>query len=292
MLNAPNVLGARFLTGATFLLFLTLAHCESAATEPAEAPEDQPARQSTERVPPAQDSEPDPRKPVRLPGIVVHPHEGYLDLKSTVCLEDGMLELIACVKGSKEHESVVAVEARPMHIHAALLVLGAESGHPAIRRPLNEEQTRWIDLPPRGDRVKVSLVVKDEAGKEVERPIGDFVTRTEGDPMNPGLPGEPADTADDADDNADDDDPEDQFPNMFLFAGSHVVNEEAGERKYLADQSGHVITIATFGDEVLCLPGVHTRANDALQWRVDPTHLPEVGDEVTLRLRPVKETAK
>ncbi|HUT11365.1 MAG TPA: hypothetical protein VMY42_12770 [Thermoguttaceae bacterium] len=44
--------------------------------------------------------------------------------------------------------------------------------------------------------------------------------------------------------------------------------------------------IATFGDELLCLPEVHSRDNDSLMWQIDSTHLPEVGTKVTLRLRP------
>ena len=56
-------------------------------------------------------------------------------------------------------------------------------------------------------------------------------------------------------------------------------------QEYLADRSGHVISIATFGDELLCLPEVHSQDNGALMWRIDPTHLPKPGTKVTLRLR-------
>ena len=54
----------------------------------------------------------------------------------------------------------------------------------------------------------------------------------------------------------------------------------------LADVQGNVISISTFGDEVLCLPGMHSRDNDALTWEADPRELPDVGTSVTLRLRP------
>jgi hypothetical protein len=47
-----------------------------------------------------------------------------------------------------------------------------------------------------------------------------------------------------------------------------------------------VISIATFGDELLCLPEVHSQDNDALMWQVNATNLPAVGSNVTLRLRP------
>jgi len=45
-----------------------------------------------------------------------------VDLKATVCLDDGFLELVARAEGSKEHESIVSVVGRPMHIHTALLL--------------------------------------------------------------------------------------------------------------------------------------------------------------------------
>lgn len=119
-----------------------------------------------------------PRKHVKLPGLVINLEERCVDLEGSVCLDRGYLELIACTKGSKEHESIVAIEARPMHIHAALLLLGANPGNPAMRRPIDEQGSRWIDVPPKGDPVDVSLVFKNREGKMVERPISDFVARS------------------------------------------------------------------------------------------------------------------
>ena len=45
-----------------------------------------------------------------------------------------------------------------------------------------------------------------------------------------------------------------------------------------------MISIATFGDELLCLPGTHTKDNDVLMWQVDASKLPQVGSKVMLRL--------
>ena len=78
---------------------------------------------------------------------------------------------------------------------------------------------------------------------------------------------------------------EGEFPDTFLFAGSHLRDNGDGPRTYLADESGDVISVATFGDEVLCLDGMHTHANNALLWQVNPDKLPQVGAAVTLRLR-------
>jgi len=220
-----------------------------------------------------------PFKNVKLPGLVINFQERCVDLEGSICLDRGFLELIACTKGSKEHESIVAIEARPMHIHAALLLLGANPGNPATRRPIDEQGTRWIDVPPKGDPVDVYLVFKKREGKMVERPISDFVARSGK------RPGKHLDAGGaDADECT-------EFPHTFLFAGSLLRGDGPGPRKYLSDLSGNVISIATFGDELLCLPGVYSNANESLMWQVDASRLPKVGSKVALRLRPRNKPA-
>jgi hypothetical protein len=204
-----------------------------------------------------------------LPGMTVNVAERYVDLEATVCLDEGLLELVACTKGTKEHESIVAVEALPMHIHTALLVLGATNGHPAMRRPREPPATGWIDIPPEGDPIEVSLMLPDTDGQPVEHRISEFVA-----PAGLDSDGAAGDGGDEA-----------GFPDAFVFAGSHLRDNGDGPRTYLADESGSVISIATFGDELLCLEGMHGQANDALLWQVNPDSLPPVGTKVTLRLR-------
>ncbi|MFP6878464.1 MAG: YdjY domain-containing protein [Roseibacillus sp.] len=215
------------------------------------------------------------RKELRLPGLVINLEERCVDVESSVCLHEGTLELVACTKDSKEHESIVAVEAKPIHIHTALLLLGAESGNPAMRKPVEGAENGWIDLPPRGGRVDVFLVFKDKKGTMVEYPVSDFITASGRElEENPGADEEGA--AEDA-----------RFPtHTFLFAGSHLLGEGPGPRHYLSDQSGNVISIVTFGDELLCLPEVHGHENGLLMWQVNGTGLPKIGSKVTLRLRP------
>jgi len=114
----------------------------------------------------------------------------------------------------------------------------------------------------------------------VEHPISDFVARSDKDPEG----GYGAQEG-----NEQETGKESEFPKTFLFAGSLLVGEGPGPRTYLADRSGSVISIVTFGDELLCLPGIYAEANDALMWQIDATHLPKVGSKVTLRLRPQRQ---
>lgn len=210
---------------------------------------------------------------LKLPGVKINLKERCVDVDGSICLDQGALELIACTKNSKEHESIVTIDAKAKHIHAALLLLGAKPGNPAMQKPVDKERTRWIHVPPKGGLVDVFLVFKDEGGKMVERPISDFIEAYE-DAQGGGVeePDEEKDT---------------KFPtHTLLFAGSFLHGKEDGPRKYLADMSGNVISLATFGDELLCLPGIYGHAAGALAWQVNSTHLPAVDTKVKLRLRP------
>ena len=207
---------------------------------------------------------------LNLPGIKLNLEERCVDVNATVCLHKGLLELVACTKGTKEHESILSVAARPMHIHTAMLLMGASSGTPAMRKAQEGVRTRWVPVEPAGDPVCVSLVFAESKGKPQEYPIQKFISPAQPDEIS-GIPANKKLAT---------------FPASFLFAGSHLVENGAGPRKYVCEQSGNVISISTFGDELLCLPGIHGHQNDGLAWQVNANGLPGIGEQVILRLRP------
>ena len=67
-----------------------------------------------------------------------------MDVNATVCLREGLLELVACTQGSKEHESIVSIAGRPIHIHTALLLFGARPGR---RHCAWRETRRFVGFP-------------------------------------------------------------------------------------------------------------------------------------------------
>ena len=207
---------------------------------------------------------------LNLPGIKLNLKERCIDVNATVCLHEGLLELVACTKGSKEHESILSIAARPMHIHAAMLLIGAKPGTPAMRKARDEARTRWVSVEPAGDPISVSLVFPDSKGKPQEHPISKFISPAQPDEIG-GVPTKKK---------------LETFPASFLFAGSHLVENGPGPKKYVCEQRGNVISISTFGDELLCLPGIHGHQNDGLSWQVNPEGLPKIGKQVILRLRP------
>lgn len=205
-----------------------------------------------------------------LPGIKLNLKERCVDVNATICLHKGLLELVACTKGTKEHESILSISARPMHIHTAMLLMGASPGTPAMRKAQEGARTRWVPVDPAGDSVCVSLVFAESKGKLQEYPIQKFISPAQPDEIS-GIPAKKILAT---------------FPASFLFAGSHLVENGAGPRKYVCEQSGNVISISTFGDELLCLPGIHGHQNDGLAWQVNSKGLPGIGEQVILRLRP------
>jgi hypothetical protein len=222
------------------------------------------------QVPELSPGEEEALRKLNLPGIKLNLKERCIDVNATVCLHEGLLELVACTKGSKEHESILSIAARPMHIHAAMLLIGAKPGTPAMRKARDEARTRWVSVEPAGDPIGVSLVFPDSKGKPQEHPISKFISPAQPDEIG-GVPIKKK---------------LETFPASFLFAGSHLVEDGPGPKKYVCEQSGNVISISTFGDELLCLPGIHGHQNDGLSWQVNPEGLPKIGKQVILRLRP------
>jgi hypothetical protein len=220
------------------------------------------------------------REELVMPGLKIMVKKGYVDVDAKVCLAEGFLELIACTKDSKEHEALISVEPKAAHIHAALLLINAQPGNPAMRKEVQtEDGPRWVDFPPRGQDVEVFLVFNNKEGQPEEHTIDKFLIKGLGENFD-GVPVEPVKKEDR------------KFPtHTFLFTGSHVFKDGEADPIYLADESGNVISLSTFGDELLALPGVHAQANEALAWAVEPTHLPPLNTKVILRLKPKKAAA-
>lgn len=271
-------------TFKTALLALAWAFVNSAvfAEEPAKDPAKEPAK--TEAADKAEAEKlielTQNREELIMPGMKILVKKGYIDVDAKICLSEGLLELIACTKDSKEHESMIAIDAKAAHVHAALLLIGAVPGNPAMRKEVQtEDGPRWVDIPPRGQEIDVYLVFNNEEGNPEEHPIKDFLIKG----LDESYDGVPIER-DEKEDRA--------FPtHTFLFVGSHVFKDGEKDPIYLADESGNVISLSTFGDELLALPGVHGHANEALAWAVNAKTVPPLNTKVILRLKPKKPAA-
>ncbi|MHC5001669.1 MAG: YdjY domain-containing protein [Planctomycetota bacterium] len=203
---------------------------------------------------------PEPRI-VELEGIRVFVDEGRVELAARTCLDVGWLEQVACSPGTREHESLVVVPARPSDVHAALLLAGFEAGRPG-HWSYENEQYRFVA--PTGDRLEVLVRYPDAAGEVVTEPVARWISDYRGREAFPDVP--------------------------WVFGGSRIApnTPEMGPGEhYVADMTGSVIGLVTFGDEPIGFSEViaDESAVMAPQWVVDTDRVPAMGTDVTIVIR-------
>ncbi|MCA9018114.1 MAG: hypothetical protein KDA77_22520, partial [Planctomycetaceae bacterium] len=88
-------------------------------------------------------------------------------LKTTVCLQEGVLEMLCCKKQTKEHESILSIDSPATAIHAGLLAIGAKVGSPVRFSPKFQ--------PPQGQKLQIVLQWKDKQGKLHREPAQSWV---------------------------------------------------------------------------------------------------------------------
>jgi hypothetical protein len=199
-----------------------------------------------------------------FPGVTVYPEQRRVELEAEVCLDRGWLEQVACAAGSREHESLVVPVARPSQIHAALLTAGFEPGTPGS---WTYEQGEYEFVAPTGSPVQVHVSYRAADGTTVEEPIRHWIHVRRGADVLP-------------------------FPERpWIFGGSRIEPNPdwmgPGEH-YVADVTGSIIGIVTFGDEVLGFSRVlaDQASVQPPEWEAATERMPPVGTRVTLILLP------
>jgi hypothetical protein len=177
-------------------------------------------------------------------------------LDGEICLREGQLEMFACPIRTKEHESVVAVTAKPRFAHAALLAIGAKTGTPVQFDPEYKPATGMI--------VDVYVVWKDEEGKKHQVRAQDWIRHVKtGKPM----------TFD------------------FIFSGSGFWKDDDGTENYYAD-AGEFVCVSNFASAMLDLPVESSQANAGLMFDALTDKIPPRKTKVKLVLVPRLEKAK
>ncbi|TWT98036.1 hypothetical protein Pla108_21910 [Botrimarina colliarenosi] len=204
------------------------------------------AENAVELLPPPEGARQlDPQQPVW-----VDPAKSRVYVDGHVVLREGVLEMFACPKGTKEHESVVAVDAPAYLVHTALLAVGAEEGSPVRFDPKYQ--------PPTGTVIEVQVQwTKD--GKQQTAKAQDWVRDANtGRAMD--LP--------------------------WVFAGSGFwTDPDSGKQVYLAD-AGDFICVSNFGAAMLDVPAPSSAANGELWFEPFTERIPPRGTPVRLILTP------
>jgi hypothetical protein len=178
------------------------------------------------------------------------PKQKQLVVKARVVLREGPLEHLMCLKGTKEHEAILATDALPRQIHAGLLLTGAEPGHPVRFIPKFE--------PPAGTPIAIELVWKKD-GKTNRVDARHWVK---------------------------DEKTKKPLAHEWVFAGSQLFEDAVTKKMIYAADEGDLITVANFGSAILDLPFASS-ANDADRvFSADPARVAPSGTEVFMMLRP------
>ncbi len=185
----------------------------------------------------------------------VDPKRKQVIIDGEVCLREGYLEMFACIKGTKEHESVVALNSPAYVIHAGLLAVGAKVGHPVMFRPSYQ--------PAAGTEIEVFVQWRDEDGKPKQSRAQEWVRQVES---------------------------QQAMPHAWVFAGSSFWTDPQTGRRYYRAEGGEVICVSNFPTAMLDLPIKSTQANEELLFEAFTEHIPPLGTKVRVVLAPKLKT--
>lgn len=210
------------------------------------------------------------------PGIQVNRARNEVIIRAQVAARVGWIEQIVCKAGTREHESLLVVEVAPRTIHAGLLALGCEPGSPGSWQESSagkDGAPAFVLNSPTGSPVEVRVRFMRD-GERMDVSVSDWL-RSES------ASGELIAFASD----------------RFVFAGSHLrANPRSlgpGEH-YVADYTGSVVGLVTFGDEVIAFADVipdRTEIAPSL-WEAFTERIPPEGTEVELIIRPFARASR
>ena len=277
---SPN-LPYLFRFAAVIFASLLLCGCPKPASEsktPAPPRQSQPAVAATEKDNEEKKAEVDidaaeepMEKPRDLgPPLVDHPetlkklHPVYpvwidMDNKQVVmvgeiCQTNVPLEMFACLRGTKEHESIVAVPTEAFIVHGALLRVGAKAGKPVQFMP------KYV--PASGTQIDITVRWKSEKGKVQTAQAQDWVRN-----MKTGK----------------------ALDQPWIFSGSGFWKDESTGKEYYQAEGGDFICVSNFPSAMLDLPIESSESNADLLFQAFTERIPPRGTPVTLILKPKQE---
>ena len=198
-------------------------------------------------------------RPIHAGSMTIDRAAREVTVDAEVACNRGWVEQAVCRAGTREHESLLVIAVPPSRVHAGLLLIGLNPGTPG-KWEAGPDGTAVVRVPPEGDAVEAWV---DVAGART--PLSSWIA----DPVRGrAFPAHP-----------------------WVFAGSRMRTrppERGGGEQFVADATGSVVGIVTFGDEVIaCREVISDKVDtDAPQWQAATDRMPEPGTPVKLVLRP------
>jgi hypothetical protein len=183
--------------------------------------------------------------------VWVDPKEGVVIVDGQVSLREGMLEMLACTRNTKEHEAIVSANTKAYLVHAGLVAIGATPGHPVQFVPEYK--------PPAGTEIEVLVQWIDDDGDEqtlrAQEWIKDISTNKE-------------------------------MTHPWVFGGSRFWTDPETGKKYYQAEGGDFICVSNFGTAMLDIPIQSSTENNELAFQTFTERIPPLGTPVRLILKP------
>ncbi len=179
---------------------------------------------------------------------VLHRAKRQVILPAVVQLQKGTLEFLLCVKGAKDHETLLVTKVPPSALHASLLALGVMPGRPG--RWTTPPGGQPVFEPAKGARLDVTLRWKDPKGRAREMPARQWL-------LAAGKETRPSDV-------------------RWVFVGSDFLDDG----RYWADVEGLHISVANFAASVVDVPFKSSAENAFLEFACNDKAVPAKGTPV------------
>ncbi len=182
----------------------------------------------------------------------------WVIIDAEVVLREGPpLEMFACLKHTKEHESILAVNTKALMVHAALMAIGAKPGTPVEFAPKYKAAT--------GPEIEIRLLWTDAKGKRHKDRAQDWIrnsiTRK-------------------------------AMTHPFVFAGSSMWRDPATGKQHYTAEGGDLICVSNFPSATIDLPVESSQSNEGLLFEAFTDHIPPIGTKVRMVLIPKLKAKK
>ncbi|UCE59795.1 MAG: hypothetical protein JSU63_20425 [Phycisphaerales bacterium] len=179
-------------------------------------------------------------------GVQIDWQRRAVEVDASVVLREGPLELLACSPHTREHESILAVRARPLHIYQAMGLIGLEPGSPVRYDPKHQRVH-----PATGQPLALRIRFPGDGRQQVipaEQWLYDIKRK--------------------------------QTPTLldWVFAGSHTRDDG----RFTADLEGTVACVVDFSTALIALRASHSADNDLLWLAANTEAIPPIGTKCTL----------
>lgn len=181
------------------------------------------------------------------PGVRIYWKARAVEVDAKIALRSGPLELFACSPQTREYESLLVVQARPMHIYQAMGLLGLEPGHPPR---FDAKANRSV--PAAG--VPLSLAVRFGTGAKARFVDPSALMRATGKK------------------------PLSKNALRWVFSGSRTF--ENG--RFGADVDGTVACVVDFDTALITVDALHSADNDKLWLEANTPEIPPIGTSCQL----------